>query len=424
MSQMHLEGRDAVVRHLRAKFQGIRKDPPEVGGWPESHPAAPHGPEPGQTLAMGPKGKPPPEPPRSRRVDSSRASPCHSTGQSVAQHSPPHLAHEALAWMARQKKGMAQDTNFHRAPAKPGGGGDVLNKEVGAGPDPPQRKPAQQTRPLAKDKGVPAVPAKGMVVAAPLVAAGSPHHTGLPALPQRKPLPPMRVLGVKPAKPWRPPVVDLAKVRAAARPGTPLHPATVPPRSAQLGPLRPGCAAPAPARSPLQGAPSGAGDEDEIYDDVESVGPPRRNPGVLLPPVSRPPANPRPRGGGDAGRASHRITLLAAAQREAQVSQKTKTMTLKECKKEEKADREFQKKFKFEGSIDVLTRMMVDPAATEKRGGGRNLPLRRGEILDVIQFTNQEQILCRNSQRRYGYVPRAVMLHLDTDIYDDVEIYG
>lgn len=56
--------------------------------------------------------------------------------------------------------------------------------------------------------------------------------------------------------------------------------------------------------------------------------------------------------------------------------------------------------FQFEGSISVLTQMMVDPAVTEKRGGGKNLPLRRGEILDVIQFTNQEQILCRNSQRR------------------------
>ncbi|NXM57133.1 PRAM protein, partial [Illadopsis cleaveri] len=87
-------------------------------------------------------------------------------------------------------------------------------------------------------------------------------------------------------------------------------------------------------------------------------------------------------------------------------------MTLKACKKEEKMDREFQKKFKFEGSINVLTQMMVDPATREKRGGAKNLPLRRGEILDVIQFTNQEQILCRNSQRRYGYVPQAVMLPL------------
>lgn len=56
--------------------------------------------------------------------------------------------------------------------------------------------------------------------------------------------------------------------------------------------------------------------------------------------------------------------------------------------------------FQFEGSITVLTQMMVDPAVTEKRGGGKNLPLRRGEILDVIEFTNKDQILCRNSQRR------------------------
>ncbi|NXB90370.1 PRAM protein, partial [Vidua chalybeata] len=81
-------------------------------------------------------------------------------------------------------------------------------------------------------------------------------------------------------------------------------------------------------------------------------------------------------------------------------------MTLKACKKEEKMDREFQKKFKgseqqrFKGSINVLTQMMVDPAVTEKRGGAKNLPLRRGEILDVIQFTNQEKILCWNIQRR------------------------
>ncbi|XP_031948816.1 PML-RARA-regulated adapter molecule 1 isoform X2 [Corvus moneduloides] len=265
----HVEERDAVVRHLRAKFQENRKEPPKVGGWPESRPAASHGPEPGQMPAMASKGDPPPEPPWSRRVGCSRASPSHSTGD-----------------------------------------------------------------------------------------------------------------------------------------------------------LKPGCVASVPTQFPVQDAPSGTGDGDEIYDDVEPVGLARRSPGLLLSSVSQLPVHPRPRGGGDAGRASNRVTLLAAAQRESQVSQKMKTRTLKEWKKEEKMDREFQKKFKFEGSINVLTQMMVDPAATERRGGGKNLPLRRGEILDVIQFTNQEQILCRNSQRRYGYVPRAVMLPLDTDIYDDVEIYG
>ncbi|XP_063017381.1 PML-RARA-regulated adapter molecule 1 [Melospiza melodia melodia] len=248
-----------------------------------------------------------------------------------------------------------------------------------------------------------------------------------PALPRRKPLPHVRALGAKPGKPQRPPDVDLAKFRAAARPGTSICPATEPPRSAQLGPLQPGCAAPVPARFPLQDAPSATGDEDGIYDDVESVELARRSPGLVLPSVSQLSVCPCPRGGGNAGRASNRVTLLAATQsgcRESQVSQKMKTMTLKACKKEEKMDRGFQKKFKFEGSIKVLTQMMVDPAATEKRGGAKNLPLRPGEILDVIQFTNREQILCRNSQRRYGYVPRAVMLPLDTDIYDDVEIYG
>ncbi|XP_068029874.1 PML-RARA-regulated adapter molecule 1 isoform X2 [Anomalospiza imberbis] len=417
---MHLEGSDAVVRHLRAKFQQKRKEPPNVGGWPESHPAASHGPEPGQTSAMASKGDPLQEAPRSRR-DCSRPSPPHSTGQSMGQHSP-HSACEIPARMVCRKKGTAPGANIHPVPAKPGG--DVLNKKVEASFDPPHRKPAQQTWPPARDKGAPVVLAKGAAAAAPRLAVGSSQRTEHPALPWRKPLPHVRALGVKPGKPRRPPDVDLAKFRAAAHPGKPISPATEPPRSAQLGRLQSGCAASLPARFPLQDAPSGTGDEDEIYDDVEPVELARRSPGLLLPSVSQLPACPCPRGGGNASRASDRVTLLAATQRGSQVSQKMKTMTLKACKKEEKMDREFQKKFKFEGSISVLTQVMVDPAATEKRGGAKNLPLRRGEILDVIQFTNQEQILCRNSQRRYGYVPRAMMLPLDTDIYDDVEIYG
>ncbi|XP_056678023.1 PML-RARA-regulated adapter molecule 1 [Monodelphis domestica] len=40
--------------------------------------------------------------------------------------------------------------------------------------------------------------------------------------------------------------------------------------------------------------------------------------------------------------------------------------------------------------------MMIDPNANTRRGGGRNLAIRRGEILDVIQFTSREQILCRD----------------------------
>ncbi|KAM8986986.1 PML-RARA-regulated adapter molecule 1 isoform 1-T1 [Ara ararauna] len=394
----HLERKEAVMRHLRAKLQGNRRDPPTAGVRPEGRSAASLAPEPGQT--------PPPEFPRRRR-----ASPSHS--KRVGPCSPPHPTAEPPGRVVQLKKGTAQGSSFHPGPAKPGGG-DALSKEVGATSDPPWRNPAQQARPLAKDKGAPAVAVQ---------------PTGHPAQPRRKPLPHIKALGARPTKPRRPPVVDLEKFGASAHPGVPMHPATEPPRGAQLGHPKPGYAASAPARFPAQDAPSVTGGEDEIYDDVEPAGLIRRAQGFPLLPTCQPPANPCPRGGfgftgGDAGRASNGFALLAAAQREAQVPQEMKPMTLKECKKEEKADREFQKKFKFEGSIKVLTQMMVDPAVTEKRGGGKNLPLRRGEILDVIQFTNQEQILCRNSQRRYGYVPRTVMLHLDTDIYDDVEVYG
>ncbi|XP_071583913.1 PML-RARA-regulated adapter molecule 1 isoform X1 [Heliangelus exortis] len=403
----HLEGKEAMVRHLRAKFQGI--DPPRGSGSAASP-------------APGSKGEPPPEPARVRRLDFSRA-PSHSRDQSVGQHLPPPAVSETPRWLVQLKKGIAQDTSSPPAPAKPGGE-DTLRKEVAATSDPPQRNPAPQTWPLAKDKGPPAVPAKSAAVAASSDIVRSSPRTGHRALPRRKPLPHAKVLGARPGKPRRPPVVDLEKFCAAAHPRTSIWPAMEPPRRAHPSYPKPGCAASAPARFPQQDAPSVVGDEDEIYDDVEPVGFLRKSQDFLLPSMSRLPAHPHPRGGGGAGQASNRVAFLAAAQREAHVSQKMKPMTLKECKKEEKADREFQKKFKFEGSISVLTQMMVDPAATEKRGGGKNLPLRRGEILDVIQFTNQEQILCRNSQRRYGYVPRAVMLHLDTDIYDDVETYG
>ncbi|EOB01107.1 hypothetical protein Anapl_10083, partial [Anas platyrhynchos] len=53
-----------------------------------------------------------------------------------------------------------------------------------------------------------------------------------------------------------------------------------------------------PARFPLRDAPSAAGDEEEIYDDVETVEPVKRDRSVPLPPTSRPPAYLRPGGGG------------------------------------------------------------------------------------------------------------------------------
>ncbi|XP_065603393.1 PML-RARA-regulated adapter molecule 1 [Cyrtonyx montezumae] len=425
----HPEGKGETGRHLRAKLRDGRKPPPAAGGRAGRPPAASPATEPGRAPAPGSKGEQPPTIPLSGRVGVIGTPPPRSKAQSEGPGSPPMPVPHSTEWMARLKKGVASSSGSHPTAAKPGGRDAVHDiKGVGATSHPPPRDPPPQKWPLLKDRAAPAPHA------AAAAAEGGIRGSGHP--PRRKPLPHAALLGARPAKPRRPPGVDLEKFHRAAPHGGGGH-AAAGPRSTALGypmPFPPRdaltvrtlswAAAQLPDSALLR--PSG---EEEIYDDVESVELLRRDQSFPPPPTFRPPANLHPRGGGGTGgggaaRAPSTVALLAAAQREAQSSRKTKPMTLKECKKEEKADREFQKKFKFEGSIAVLTRMMVDPATTEKRGGGKNLPLRRGEILDVIQFTNKEQILCRNSQRRYGYVPRAAMLHLDTDIYDDVDLYG
>ncbi|XP_057628607.1 PML-RARA-regulated adapter molecule 1 [Chionomys nivalis] len=96
---------------------------------------------------------------------------------------------------------------------------------------------------------------------------------------------------------------------------------------------------------------------------------------------------------------------------------------LKQIRKAEKAEREFRKKFKFEGEIVIQTKMMIDPNAKTRRGGGKHLGIRRGEILEVIEFTNKDEMLCRDPKGKYGYVPRTALLPLETEVYDDVSFW-
>ncbi|MGH0131048.1 UNVERIFIED_CONTAM: hypothetical protein FKN15_052738 [Acipenser sinensis] len=75
----------------------------------------------------------------------------------------------------------------------------------------------------------------------------------------------------------------------------------------------------------------------------------------------------------------------------------------KRSKKEEKEEKEFRKKFKYEGPIEVQYQMMVDPNANIKKTGGKDLPLIRGEILDVIKMVNDKKAICRNKQGKCMY---------------------
>lgn len=50
----------------------------------------------------------------------------------------------------------------------------------------------------------------------------------------------------------------------------------------------------------------------------------------------------------------------------------------------------------YDGPLSVLHTMMVDPNGIIKKPRGKDLPVTRGEIVDVIHFTNSKKALCSN----------------------------
>ncbi|KAM4629030.1 uncharacterized protein ACJ7VT_001421 [Polymixia lowei] len=86
-----------------------------------------------------------------------------------------------------------------------------------------------------------------------------------------------------------------------------------------------------------------------------------------------------------------------------------------------KMEKELRKKFKYEGSFDTLHVMMVDPNGVIKKPAAKHLAVAQGEILHVIQLTNNKKALCRNQFGKYGYVSRTLLLPMEGDIYDDIE---
>ncbi|XP_050789748.1 PML-RARA-regulated adapter molecule 1 [Gopherus flavomarginatus] len=420
------------VKHLRAKFQGNRQKFPKTSNRPGIPLADLLAKEEIHGLKPGPERDQSTKLPKAKRMGLKNAP--------FSQDDVPGLGLlcEDPAWVANSKDRNAMESSLHPAGLQTGIQ-EALPEQKGTkrNSNLPQRSQTQQTWPLirhARNQGVnagaPLVPAKGTAVPSLLDTPRSVSEKWQPKVPKRKPLPHATALGLKPMKPQRPPEVDLERFWKAAASRAHAYPAPEPVRGMRHGHRKPNSAASSPDRLSSQAAPSArvpssAGeelrcDQEQIYDDVEALGPIGKGKGCLLSPASRLPASPR--SGTGAKLTPDRFPPPPAECRKSQISELSgkHVKNLKQCKKEEQADKEFQKKFKFEGEIRALTRMMVDPNVAEKKGGGKNLPLRRGEILDVIQLTSPERILCRNNQWKYGYVPRVVLLQLDTDIYDDV----
>ncbi|XP_072518783.1 FYN-binding protein 1 isoform X4 [Salminus brasiliensis] len=137
---------------------------------------------------------------------------------------------------------------------------------------------------------------------------------------------------------------------------------------------------PPPAQFNQDGNPESP---DEIYDDVDLFPPP--------PPLSS----------------------LPKLKPKAEI----KTDDPKKQKKFEKEEKDFRKKFKFDGEIQVLYQVT---AACSKKASGKDLAVQAGEILDVISKPEPDKLICRNKEGKFGYVSTSNIHSEDNDIYDDI----
>ncbi|XP_074850411.1 FYN-binding protein 1 [Carettochelys insculpta] len=93
---------------------------------------------------------------------------------------------------------------------------------------------------------------------------------------------------------------------------------------------------------------------------------------------------------------------------------------LKKLKKMEKEEKEFRKKFKFEGEIRVLYSTTVIMDLQSKKWGGKDLQVKPGETVEVMQIVDDAKVLCRNEEGKYGYVLKSSLVETDGEIYDDI----
>uniref|UniRef100_A0A671M6U7 FYN binding protein b n=1 Tax=Sinocyclocheilus anshuiensis TaxID=1608454 RepID=A0A671M6U7_9TELE len=70
----------------------------------------------------------------------------------------------------------------------------------------------------------------------------------------------------------------------------------------------------------------------------------------------------------------------------------------KKQKKFEKEEKEFRKKFKYDGEIQVLHQATI---ATSKKGSGKDLTVQAGETVDVINKSDPDKFICRNKEGKY-----------------------
>ncbi|XP_022617928.1 FYN-binding protein 1 isoform X1 [Seriola dumerili] len=99
---------------------------------------------------------------------------------------------------------------------------------------------------------------------------------------------------------------------------------------------------------------------------------------------------------------------------------KTDETDPKKQKKFEKEEKDFRKKFKYDGEIQVLYQVNIVHTLTNKKWSGKELAVKAGEKLDVIVKAVDNKLICRNEDGKFGYVSTSHIATDDGDIYDDI----
>ncbi|KAK0143014.1 FYN-binding protein 1 [Merluccius polli] len=76
----------------------------------------------------------------------------------------------------------------------------------------------------------------------------------------------------------------------------------------------------------------------------------------------------------------------------------------KRQKKFDKEEKEFRKKFKYDGEIRALYQVTIRPELSVKKGSGKQLPVKPGETLDVIIKAVDNKLVCRNEEGKFGTI--------------------
>ncbi|XP_077478729.1 FYN-binding protein 1-like [Stigmatopora argus] len=305
----------------------------------------------------------------------------------------------------------------------PGRAADMLSPVVSNPASPPPKPPASKKPSMKK----PAPPSSIPDLGAPDDSASEP---------KRNPLPNAFKLGPAPAKPQRPPKVDIDDLRRAAgvftRNGAMKKTVAPTPSSNHSGrPQPPQSALPTLPPRPLPNIVA----QEENYDDVDIVNVNSNSPPPLPPSTDHPSFRPKEEDD-DSGDTYEPLdeTWDEHEKKKEKEDKRQLELEKKEQKGREKKEQEARKKFKLVGPVEVVHR---GKACGDCKGGKTELVLKRGDSLDIIrvQGNPEGKWLGRKHDGTIGYV-KIPLMEIDfnslknhpaqhgytSDVYDDVDV--